>query len=75
MTVDRLKGGCDDIIEMAWADRVSFEAIFDATGFTEADVIEVMRGNLRPSSFRRWRRRVRGRPSKHRGLSAMSSDL
>lgn len=53
------------IIRMAWADDVSFDAIKKETGLSEGEVIKVMRSNLKPSSFRLWRKRVSGRSSKH----------
>jgi uncharacterized protein (TIGR03643 family) len=58
----------DRIIEMAWEDRTPFEAIEFQFGLAEAQVIELMRTELKTSSFRRWRRRVQGRPTKHRQL-------
>lgn len=48
----------DRIIEMAWEDRTPFEAIEFQFGVTESEVIEVMRTELKPSSFRLWRKRV-----------------
>ena len=54
-----------EVIEMAWCDKTSFEAIYNVTGLTQADVIKIMRNNLKPSSFRLWRKRVSGRQSKH----------
>ena len=54
-----------DIIRMAWADDVSFDKIKRDGGLSEAGVIKVMRDNLKPSSFKLWRRRVSGRGSKH----------
>ena len=56
----------DSVIRMAWADRCSFEQIRERTGLQESDVIKVMRRELKPSSFRRWRARVSGRVTKHR---------
>ena len=56
----------DNIIRMAWADRCSFEQIRERTGLSESDVIKVMRRELKPNSFRRWRARVSGRVTKHR---------
>lgn len=56
------------IIRFAWEDRTSFEEIEERTGFTEKQVIEVMRRELKPSSFRMWRKRVGGRITKHRRL-------
>ncbi len=55
----------DEVIELAWADEVSFDAIKRQTGLAEADVIKLMRRSLKPSSFRLWRARVSGRKSKH----------
>lgn len=48
----------DRIIEMAWEDRTPFEAIEFQFGINEAEVIEVMRSELKPSSFKLWRKRV-----------------
>ena len=48
----------DRIIEMAWEDRTPFEAILYQFGLTEKEVIKLMRGNLKESSFKRWRKRV-----------------
>ena len=56
----------DRIIEMAWEDRTPFEAIGIQFGITEADVIKLMRKELKDSSFKRWRKRVNsGVSSKH----------
>jgi uncharacterized protein (TIGR03643 family) len=56
----------DRIIEMAWEDKTPFEAIKIQFGFTEADVIKLMRKELKISSFKRWRKRVNsGVSSKH----------
>ncbi len=56
------------IIRYAWEDRTTFEQIEERTGFTEKQVIEVMARELKPSSFRLWRKRVGGRITKHRKL-------
>ena len=48
----------DRIIEMAWEDRTPFEAIHIQFGFSEADVITLMRRTLKRSSFNLWRKRV-----------------
>lgn len=48
----------DRIIEMAWEDRTPFEAILFQFGLSEAEVIELMRQQLKGSSFRLWRERV-----------------
>jgi uncharacterized protein (TIGR03643 family) len=48
----------DRIIEMAWEDRTPFEAIKIQFGFSESDVIALMRKELKRSSFNLWRKRV-----------------
>jgi len=58
----------DDVIGMAWADRISFEEIKKKTGLTEKEVIKIMRKNLKRKSYLLWRKRVRGRITKHRKL-------
>ena len=55
----------DRIIEMAWEDRTSFEAIQYQFGLSEKDVIMLMRKEMKASSFRMWRKRVSGRKTKH----------
>ncbi len=59
----------DRIIEMAWEDRTPFEAIEYQFGLKENDVREVMRSNLKRSSFELWRKRVKGRKTKHQKTS------
>ena len=58
----------DDVIGMAWADRISFEEIKKKTGLNEKEVIKIMRRNLKRKSYLLWRKRVRGRLTKHRKL-------
>lgn len=58
----------DRIIEMAWEDRTPFEAIEVQFGLNEAQTIALMRKELKPQSFRRWRARVQGRKTKHSQL-------
>jgi uncharacterized protein (TIGR03643 family) len=48
----------DRIIEMAWEDRTPFDAIEAQFGVPESEVIRLMRQQLKPSSFRLWRKRV-----------------
>lgn len=55
----------DRIVEMAWEDRTTFEAIFIQFGLAEKEVIALMRHEMKPSSFRMWRARVQGRATKH----------
>ncbi|MFS4417666.1 TIGR03643 family protein [Maribacter sp. 2307ULW6-5] len=58
----------DRIIEMAWEDRTPFEAITFQFGLSEQDTIALMRREMKPSSFRMWRKRVQGRATKHAKL-------
>ncbi|TAH26142.1 MAG: TIGR03643 family protein [Cytophagales bacterium] len=53
----------DRIIEMAWEDRTPFEAIKTQFGFSEANVISLMRRELKRSSFNLWRKRVNSKIS------------
>ena len=55
----------DRIIEMAWEDRTPFEAITLQFGLKEQEVIELMRREMKKSSFKMWRARVQGRNTKH----------
>ena len=48
----------DRIVEMAWEDRTPFEAIEYQFGIPEKEVIKIMRGELKRSSFNLWRKRV-----------------
>lgn len=64
----------DRIIEMAWEDRTPFEAIEVQFGITEAQVIKIMRHELKESSFKLWRKRVNsGVSQKH--LNKRSADI
>ena len=66
------KSDISRIIEMAWEDRTPFDAIEVQYGLKEQAVKELMRDNLKPSSYKLWRRRVTGRSTKHlakRGFS------
>ena len=53
----------DNIIKLAWSDKVSFEEIKKINGLSESAVIKIMRKNLKPKSFKIWRERVTGRTS------------
>lgn len=56
----------DRVIEMAWEDRTPFEAILMQFGMAESDVIQLMRKELKRSSFNLWRKRVnQGISQKH----------
>ena len=61
-----MKTNIDDVIGLAWSDKISFEEINKKTGLIEKEVISIMRKNLKKKSYIVWRKRVRGRISKHR---------
>ena len=54
------------IIWAAWADRITFEEIFEKTGKSESDVIKIMRRTLKTKSFKLWRERVHSKSIKNR---------
>ena len=58
----------DRIIEMAWEDRTTFEAIEMQFGLKQQDVIKLMRKEMKPGSFKLWRERTKGRSTKHEAL-------
>ena len=58
----------DRVIEMAWEDRTTFKAIQFQFNLSEQEVIALMRKEMKPSSFRLWRKRVQGRKTKHEKL-------
>ncbi len=59
----------NNIIRMAWSDKVSFEEIKKKTNLSEKKIIKIMRSELNPKSYISWRKRVKGRKSKHRKLN------
>jgi uncharacterized protein (TIGR03643 family) len=62
------------LIEMAWEDRTPFDAIEQSFGLLESQVIQLMRYELKRSSFKMWRERVTGRATKHVALRSKSVD-
>ncbi len=50
------------IIEMAWEDRTPFEAILSNYGLDESALMKIMRANLKFSSYKLWRKRVKQSP-------------
>ena len=56
----------DWVVWAAWADRITFEDIKKISGKTESEVIKIMRKNLKPSSFKLWRKRAKRQSIKHR---------
>ncbi len=67
-TIDLNPADIDRIIEMAWEDRTSFEAIEKQFGLKQQDVIKLMRSQMKHSSFKLWRERTKGRSTKHEAL-------
>lgn len=64
----------DRVIEMAWEDRTPFDAIKYQFHLSEKEVIDIMRNELKPSSFKMWRKRVQGRSTKHAIFSHTNPD-
>lgn len=62
------EGEIDRIIEMAWEDRTPFDAIELQFGLKNKEVIELMRSEMKTSSFKMWRKRTDGRFTKHQKL-------
>ena len=53
------------VIEMAWEDRTPFDIIYKEFDITQNELERLMRNNLKPNSFKLWRKRVSGRKTKH----------
>ena len=58
----------DRIIQMAWEDRTPFDAITSQFGLSEAEVIRLMKQEMRLNNWKKWRARVQGRSTKHTRL-------
>ncbi len=74
LTIDLSSADIDRIIEMAWEDRTTFEAIEMQFGLKQQEVIKLMRKELKLSSFKLWRERTKGRSTKHEALRGMDID-
>ena len=61
-------GDISRIIEMAWEDRTTFDAIEAQFGINQDGVIKIMRANLKLGSFKLWRKRTHGQTTKHQKL-------
>ena len=61
-------GDISAAIQMAWEDRTTFETIRERIGISESDVIKMMRTELKSGFFKLWRKRMKGRVTKHRAL-------
>ena len=57
-TVELNEVTLDRVIEMAWEDRTTFEAILFQFGLQEKEVIKLMRKELKSGSLKLWRKRV-----------------
>jgi uncharacterized protein (TIGR03643 family) len=64
----------DRIVEMAWEDRTTFDAIEAQFGLKQQDVIKLMRKEMKASSFKMWRERTKGRSTKHAALRGEDVD-
>lgn len=58
------------LIEMAWQDRISFEVIYMQYGIKENQLKNMMRSLISKSAYKRWRKRVQGRKTKHKEILA-----
>ena len=70
----------DRIIEMAWEDRTTFDAIKFQFGLTESAVKELMKRELKFGSYKLWRKRVENCKTKHsskrvNGINRFKSNL
>ena len=65
MTSGLNQADIDRIIEMAWEDRTPFDAITYQFGLSEQEVKTLMQKQLKPSSYKLWRKRVQSRATKH----------
>ena len=68
MTLPLSPADISRVIEMAWEDRTTFEAIEAQFGLNESAVVALMRAEMKASSFRMWRKRMSGRVTKHAAL-------
>ena len=75
MSIDKqfVEADIHRIIEMAWEDRTPFDAIKIQFGLNEQAVRNLMRKELKPSSYRRWRERVESCQTKH--IKTRSEDI
>ncbi|MEL7123674.1 MAG: TIGR03643 family protein, partial [Bacteroidota bacterium] len=64
----------DRIVQMAWEDRTPFEAIEFQFGLKEAEVIKLMKHEMRLNNWKKWRARVQGRSTKHAKLRVEGVD-
>ena len=67
------EGDLSRLIEMAWEDKTPFEAILNTYHINESELMKLMQANLKSSSYRLWRKRVKERSSKH--IKLRSSEI
>ena len=68
-----MESSTNNIIKLAWSDKISFEKIKRIYGLSEPEVIKIMRKNLKSKSFKVWRERVSGRTRKHEKKRILST--
>ncbi len=56
------------LIEMAWADEITFQSIEKQFNLSPSETVKFMRANLKRSSFVMWRKRTAGNKMKSRTL-------
>ncbi len=65
LTYELTERDIDRIIQMAWEDRTPFDAITAQFGLKEAEVIKLMKFQMKLNNWKKWRARVQGRKTKH----------
>jgi uncharacterized protein (TIGR03643 family) len=48
----------DRLVRMGWEDRTTFESIKNQFGISENTFVRIMRKQLSPAAFARWRKRI-----------------
>jgi len=56
------------LVEMAWQDRTHFDIIQKQLGLSENQLKKIMRKLIGAKAYKRWRKRVHGRKTKHEKL-------
>lgn len=62
---DMLENDINRLIEMAWQDRTTFDVIYKQYGITENQLKKKMRELISKNGYKRWRKRVNNRKTKH----------
>lgn len=58
------KAELSNIIALAWCDKTSWSQVQEQLGLKEDDVMKIMKKNLKPSSYKLWRKRVKKHKTK-----------